>query len=195
MRGHVAIAVAFLALSCSGSREDVAVHGRIGAFGLGREPSVEEIERWDIDVMPDGTGLPPGSGTVGQGAELYAAECASCHGATGTEGPYDRLVGRVADDEFPFGRDPSVRSTIGNYWPYATTLYDYIYRTMPFGTPGTLAPDEVYGLVAVLLFMNGIVPEDAVMNAQTLPLVMMPARDRFVEDDRRGGSGGGAEIR
>ncbi len=197
MRGHVAIAVAFLTLSCSGSREDVAVHGRIEAFGLGREPSLEEIEKWDIDVMPDGTGLPPGSGTVEQGAELYAGKCASCHGATGTEGPYDRLVGRVVDDEFPFGRDPSVRSTIGNYWPYATTLYDYVYRTMPFGTPGTLAPDEVYGLVAVLLFMNGIVPEDAVMNAQTLPMVMMPARDRLVEDDRRGGGAGagGAEIR
>ncbi|MCZ6917337.1 MAG: c-type cytochrome [Gemmatimonadetes bacterium] len=161
------------------------------AFGIGRTATAEEIAAWDIDIMPDGTGLPPGSGSVARGMALYAAQCASCHGPTGVEGPYNVLVGRVPGDAFPFGNDPSVRSTIGNYWPYATTLYDYINRTMPFEARGNLQPDEIYSFVAALLHMNGIIGEDEVMNAETLPEVRMPARDRFVRDDRTGG----AEIR
>lgn len=163
------------------------------AFGFGREATEVEIAAWDIDIMPDGTGLPPGSGTVAQGADVYAAQCAACHGPTGTEGPNDRLVGREPREGFPFGQSPEMRSmrTIGNYWPYATTLYDYIHRAMPQATPGTLTPDEVYSLVAFLLHKNEIIAEDAVMNAETLPQVVMPARDRFVVDNRRGG----AEIR
>ncbi|MBI4514187.1 MAG: cytochrome c [Gemmatimonadetes bacterium] len=137
--------------------------------------------------MPDGTGLPPGSGTVVQGAKVFAEKCALCHGPTGREGPFDPLVGREPREGFPFGRDPTLTRTIGNYWPYATTLYDYINRAMPLNAPGSLTPDEVYSLVAYLLFLNEIVPEDAVMNAQTLPQVTMPARDRFVLDNRRGG--------
>ena len=161
--------------------------GAQAAFGFGTPATAEDIRDWDIDIMPDGTGLPPGSGTVARGRLIYVEKCASCHGATGVEGPFDRLVGRVPNDEFPFGRDRSFRSTIGNYWPYATTIYDFTYRTMPFDAPGSLSPDELYSLVAVLLFMNELVPEDAVMNAETLPAVVMPARDRFVEDNRRGG--------
>lgn len=162
-------------------------------FGFGRAATAEEIRAWDTEVMPDGTGLPPGRGTVAEGAAVYTAKCVACHGTTGKEGPFDRLVGREPRDGFPFGREPRLLSqrTIGNYWPYATTLYDYINRAMPFTEPGSLKPDEIYALAAYLLYLNEIVPEAAVMDAQTLPAVVMPARDRFVRDTRRGG----AEIR
>jgi mono/diheme cytochrome c family protein len=158
-------------------------------FGFGRAATDAEVKAWDIDVMPDGTGLPPGRGTVAKGAVIYAAQCAVCHGPNGRGGQYDSLVGRDPAEGFPFGKDPALMSkrTIGNYWPYATTLYDYIYRAMPQAVPGSLTPDEVYSLVAYLLFLNGIVPSDAVMTAQTLPKVEMPARRRFVQDNRRGG--------
>ena len=157
------------------------------SFGIGRPATAEEIAVWDIDVMPDGTGLPSGSGTVAAGASLYAVQCAACHGATGTEGPNDRLVGRNPEDDFAFARNRRLHKTIGSYWPYATTLYDYIYRAMPQTTPGSLTPDEVYSLVAYLLWRNDIVAEDVVMDAATLPAVVMPARDRFVRDNREGG--------
>ncbi len=177
------------ALACASAETDDAPS--VAQFGFGHEPSAAEIAAWDIDVMPDGTGLPNGSGTVQRGIALYEAQCVSCHGPTGREGPNDLLVGRVPNDEFPFGRDRTVRSTIGNYWPYATTLYDYLRRAMPFGNPGTLDADEVYSLVAALLYMNDLIAEDALMDAATLPAVVMPARDRFVRDDRKGG----AEVR
>ncbi len=156
-------------------------------FGFGRAASDEEIRAWDIDVMPDGEGLPAGSGTVLDGAVVYAAKCAWCHGATGTEGPFNPLVGREPRDDFPFGRTTRYPMTVGNYWPYATTLYDYIYRAMPFESPGSLSANEVYGLVAFILERNEIIGADAVMNAETLPQVVMPARNRFVLDNRRGG--------
>jgi cytochrome c len=158
------------------------------AFGFGRPPTPEEVRAWDIDVRPDGAGLPPGRGTVAQGAAIYAAKCAACHGIAGRNGPFSTLVGREPRTGFPFGRDPSLSLTIGNYWPYATTLYDYTYRAMPWTLPGSLEPEEVYALVAYLLFLNEIVPEDAVLDASTLPRIIMPARDRFVRDNRRGGS-------
>lgn len=156
-------------------------------FGFGRPATADEITAWDIDARPDGVGLPPGRGTARSGASLYARRCASCHGATGREGPSDRLVGREPRQGFAFGRDPTLVKTVGNYWPYATTLYDYINRAMPLNTPGSLAPDEVYSLVAYLLWRNEIIPDTAVIDARTLPIVVMPARDRFVIDDRRGG--------
>jgi S-disulfanyl-L-cysteine oxidoreductase SoxD len=158
-------------------------------FGFGRPATPREIEAWDIDVRPDGTGLPPGQGTVAEGARLYAEQCAVCHGASGRGGASGSLAGREPGDAFPFGTDPRLldRRTIGNYWPYATTLYDYVHRAMPQPVPGSLRPAEVYAVVAYLLFLNGIVAEDAVMDARTLPAVRMPARDRFVTDDRRGG--------
>ena len=145
-------------------------------LGIGRAATPDEIRAIDIDAMPDGRGLPPGRGTVAEGAAVYAAKCQSCHGVKGAGGKFDRLA----------GRDPGVR-TIGNYWPYATTLYDYTLRSMPFLQPGTLTPNEVYGLVAYLLHLNEIVPENAVMDAASLPKVMMPARDKFVNDNRTGG--------
>lgn len=156
-------------------------------YGLGRPATPEQIRRLDIDVGPDGTGLPEGRGSVAEGAAIYAARCASCHGKSGEGAAFDRLVATDAGDNFAFGRDASLARAIGNYWPYATTLYDYTARSMPFAQPGSLTPNEVYGLVAYLLAENRIVARDAVMDRATLPKVMMPARDRFVRDNRTGG--------
>jgi mono/diheme cytochrome c family protein len=160
--------------------------GELASFGFGRPATPLEIAAWDIDVRPDGTGLPPGRGTPTDGAPIYAARCASCHGKTGKEGPNDILVGRVPDDAFPFGRDPRVPKTIGSYWPYATTVFDYVRRAMPADVPGSLADSEVYGITAYLLYLNGLIPSGAVIDATSLPKVMMPARDRFVPDPRGG---------
>ena len=163
-----------------------------GRLGFGRPATAEDIAAWDIDVMPDGAGLPDGSGTAESGAPVYAAQCAVCHGAAGEGGVADRLVGYDPDSTPPFGpryeawragRD-DVPFSVGNYWPYATTLFDYIRRAMPSDAPGTLTADEVYGLVAWILAENGIVAPDAVMNAETLPAVEMPARDVFVPQER-----------
>jgi S-disulfanyl-L-cysteine oxidoreductase SoxD len=156
-------------------------------FGLGRMATPDEIKAWDISVLPDGQGLPPGSGTAAQGAETYAQKCAVCHGRTGIEGPFDRLVGREPRQGFPFGRDPTLTRTIGNYWPYATTVFDYTNRAMPLDAPGSLSSSDIYGLVAYLLWRNEIIADTVVMDARTLPRVVMPARDRFVLDNRRGG--------
>lgn len=172
---------------CGGREQAAPPSNAPPRFGFGRAATAAEIAAWDSDVRPDGTGLPLGSGTALQGAPLYQRRCAMCHGPTGTEGPYDRLVGREPRQGFPFGRDPRLVRTIGNYWPYATTLYDYIHRAMPLNAPGSLPPDEIYGLVAFLLWRNEIIADTAVMNATTLPRVVMPARDRFVRDNRRGG--------
>lgn len=148
-------------------------------YGLGRPATEAEIKAWDIDVSPTGTGLPPGQGTVQQGAVVYANKCAACHGPTGTEGPKDRLVGGQGSLT-----TAQPIKTIGSYWPYATTLYDYIYRAMPLTAPQSLTPDEVYALVDWLLHQNGIIPSDAVMGATTLPAVKMPNRVGFVSDPR-----------
>ena len=156
-------------------------------FGIGRAATPAEIARLDIDVNPSGAGLPDGRGTVAEGAATYAAKCASCHGKSGEGASSDRLVATDAGDNFAFGRDPVLVRAIGNYWPYATTLYDYTARSMPFAQPGTLTPNETYGLVAYLLSLNAIVGADAVMDRASLPKVVMPARDRFVRDNRTGG--------
>src|SRR6266516_1876836 len=188
VRGALVVVVLGLLGGGCGRREtEAGPAGAPATFGLGRPATADEIKAWDIDVMADGTGLPPGSGSPVQGAVLYERKCAACHGKTGTEGPADRLVAREPRQGFPFGRDPTLVKTIGNYWPYATTLYDYINRAMPLNTPGSLAPDEVYSLVAFLLWRNEIIASTAVLNAQTLPRVLMPAHDRFVLDNRRGG--------
>lgn len=156
-------------------------------FGYGRPATAEEIKRIDIEVGPDGVGLPPGGGTAAQGASVFAAKCAACHGPGGQGTPIAMaLVGRNPGDAFDFAtaQDKERTKTVGNYWPYATTLYDYIHRAMPFDKPGTLSPDEVYSLVAFILSKNGIIRDDARIDAKTLPAVHMPARDRFVPDDR-----------
>ena len=148
-------------------------------YGIGRPATEREIKAWDIDVDPSGAGLPPGRGTVPQGAAVYAAKCAACHGPTGTEGPQNRLVG--GHGSLATGRPTK---TIGSYWPYATTLYDYIYRAMPLTAPQSLTPDEVYAVVAWLLHQNQIIPADAVIDARTIPDVTMPNRKGFVSDPR-----------
>ncbi len=156
-------------------------------YGIGRPATADEIKAIDIDVMPDGRGLPPGRGTVAEGQAVYAAKCRSCHGANGEGGQFDRLVGRDSGPKWNFATDPKLVKTVGNYWPYATTLYDYTSRAMPFMQPGTLTPNETYGLVAYILSLNKIVAEDAVMDQTTLPKVVMPSRDKFVIDNRKGG--------
>lgn len=155
---------------------------------IGRPATPADIGPIDIDANPAGAGLPAGQGTYAQGSVIYTRECAVCHGANG-EGiaPAPRLIGAEPRQGFPFGKDFTIPKTIGNYWPYATTLYDYVHRAMPLVAPGSLSPDETYALVAYLLAENDVIPRTAVMNAQTLPKVQMPARTHFVADDRSGG--------
>jgi cytochrome c len=156
-------------------------------FELGRPATSEEIARLDIDVRPDGRGLPPGRGTTGQGERVYREKCASCHGLNGEgmRGLGGALIGQPRQ-AFDFARslESEGQKTVGNYWPYATTLFDYTRRAMPFNAPGSLTDDDVYASTAYLLWKNGIVAQDAVMTAQSLPLVRMPAQSRFVRDDR-----------
>ncbi|MEK7401369.1 MAG: cytochrome c [Gemmatimonadota bacterium] len=157
---------------------------------IGRDASYAEVRAWDIDANPDGAGLPTGRGTYAKGADVYAKQCAVCHGAKGEGIPptYPKLIG-AEPKNFPFGDDPKAAKTVGNYWPYATTLYDYINRAMPFPASSTLKPDEVYSVVAFLLAENGVIARDAIMNARMLPAVKMPGRAHFVLDDRKGGPG------
>jgi S-disulfanyl-L-cysteine oxidoreductase SoxD len=142
---------------------------------LGRVAAPDEIAAYDISIGPDGAGLPPGRGTVQQGAAVCEEKCQACHGEKGAGQPNDRLVG----GQGTLASDRAVK-TVGSYWPYATTLFDYIRRAMPLNRSKSLSNDEVYAAVAYLLNLNGIVLDDAVMNAQTLPKVMMPNRDGFV---------------
>lgn len=153
-------------------------------FGFGRPATPADIAAIDIDVRPDGLGLPSGRGTAAEGATIYAAKCASCHGKTGKEGPNDILVGREPRTGFPFAQDPKLPHTIGNYWPYATTVFDYVRRAMPPTAPGSLTSDEVFALTAFLLHANELIPADAVMDQATLPKVQMPARQFFMPDTR-----------
>jgi len=164
-----------VACSVANSHPPMATAG----YGFGKPATEAERAAWNIDVAPTGEGLPPGRGTAEEGAKVYAAKCAACHGPTGTEGPMPRLVGGqgTLTTEHPV-------KTIGSYWPYATTLYDYIYRAMPYSAPQSLTPDEVYAVVAWLLAQNGIIPPNTVMDAHTLPTVRMPNRDGFVPDPR-----------
>ena len=148
-------------------------------YGVGRAATPEEVKAWDISIPPDGTGLPEGSGTAVQGKEVYASKCAKCHGGQaqgGDEGPLAGGHGTL--------RTPKPLKTVGSFWPYATTLFDYTRRAMPFKQPGTLTPNQVYAVVAHVLFLNGIIGETAVMDAKSLPQVKMPNRGGFVPDSR-----------
>jgi S-disulfanyl-L-cysteine oxidoreductase SoxD len=165
----------------------LAQSGAPARYGIGRAATPDEVKALDIDVMPDGRGLPPGRGTVREGAAVFAAKCASCHGAKGEGGSAERLVGRNDGDSFAYATNAKLIRTIGSYWPYATTLYDYTFRSMPFTQPGTLTANETYSLVAFLLYQNDVVKEDTVMDAASLPRVVMPAKGHFVVDDRKGG--------
>ena len=167
--------------------------GTPSTYGLGTAATAAEIAALNTDVAPDGEGLPRGSGDATKGSALYATQCASCHGAKGEGAPGNPpgpvLVGREPREGFPFGNDPKLVRTIGNYWPAATTLFDYIRRTMPLSAPGSLSDDDVYSLTAYLLAANEILPAGASLDSASLMAVKMPAKDRFVPDTRRGGRG------
>ena len=162
-----------------GSSADVWGASQSGPFHLGRVATPDEIQAWDIDVAPDGEGLPAGRGTVQKGSQVYAEHCAGCHGATGVEGPNPKLVG----GQGTLASGHPVK-TVGSYWPYATTLFDYIYRAMPFVAPQSLTPDQVYAVTAWILFQNGLLDKDAVLDRETLPEVRMLHRNGFVPDPR-----------
>jgi cytochrome c len=141
---------------------------------LGKPLTPDELAGWDINILPEGTGLPAGSGTPSVGARIYSAKCAMCHGENGKGGTNARLVGRD-----PI-KDMESEKTIANFWPYATTLFDYIRRAMPWRQPRTLSNDEVYALTAYILSLNELIGENETMNARTLPKVRMPNRDGFI---------------
>jgi cytochrome c len=160
-------------------------------LGIGQPATPAEIAAWSIGARPDGRGLPPGLGTVSDGRALYAEKCASCHGATGREGPFDALVGDRPAEGYRLGRrPPGVGAvTIGNYWAEATSLWDYIDRTMPWSSPGTLSSDQVYALTAWLLEQNGLLDGSGTLDRERLLKLRMPGAGRLVLDDRSAGGG------
>jgi cytochrome c len=151
-----------------------AQHGR---YGIGRTATPAEVAGWNIDVGRDGSGLPPGSGSVSHGREVFAQQCTACHGDKGEGGVGDRLVG----GEGTLATPQPVR-TVGSYWPYAPTLFDYIRRAMPQNAPESLSNDDVYALSAYILNLNGLLPANATLDAKSLPAIKMPNRKMFVAD-------------
>ena len=150
-------------------------------FNLGKIATVEEVSGWDIDVRPDGLGAPIGMGNAIDGEEIYAELCAACHGDFGEA--IDRWPVLVGGEGTLDSRDPV--KTTGSYWPYASTMYDYIYRAMPFGEAQSLTPDETYQIVAFLLYMNDIVEEDFELSHENISAIEMPNRDGFFIPDPR----------
>jgi len=169
-----------LALAASSAALATSVAVRAQEFGLGRTPTADEIRRLDLSIPPSGEGLPEGRGTAERGKVVYETQCLRCHGATGREGPQEVLVG---------GRGSLATAkplkTVGSYWPYAATLWDYVNRAMPFDRPGTLPADDVYAVTAYVLRLNDIVSDTDVMDRTTLPKVRMPNREGFLPDNRR----------
>jgi mono/diheme cytochrome c family protein len=143
---------------------------------LGKPISPEDLATWDISIGPDGATLPPGSGTPKQGEAVFTMKCQACHNAKGAGQPNDRLVG--GQGTLP-GEKPAVK-TVGSYWPYATTLFDYIRRAMPYPQSKSLSNDEVYAVAAYILNLNGVIGENETLDAKTLPEVKMPNRDGFI---------------
>ncbi|MEX3969337.1 c-type cytochrome [Paraburkholderia caribensis] len=154
---------------------------RKSADAIGTPVSDADIAAWNIDVAPDGQGLPPGSGDVAMGGKVFAAKCAACHGAKGEGLIGDQLIGGQGTLTSANPKRP-----VGSYWPYATTLFDYIRRAMPYNAPQSLSADEVYAVSAWILNQNGIVSDDARLDAHSLASVRMPNRDGFVPDPRPG---------
>jgi S-disulfanyl-L-cysteine oxidoreductase SoxD len=159
---------------------DFAHAADAGPLGIGHAATPAQIAGWDIDVRADGQGLPAGRGSVRQGETIFAQACAACHGAKGEGKPADQLVGG-------FGTLATAKPvrTVGSYWPYATTLFDFIRRAMPFNAPQSLTADEVYAVAAYILYLNNIVPADTVLDAGSLPKVAMPNRNGFTSPDPR----------
>ena len=164
LRGHIVV----LALALTSSAAFAQ------APNLGKPINPAEIAAWDINILPDGTGLPPGGGTPAEGARVYAAKCSACHGQNGKGGANAALAGGN-----PI-KDMESEKTIANFWPFATTVFDYIRRAMPWRQPRSLTNDEVYALTAYIFSLNKIIGENDAMNAQTLPKVQMPNRGGFI---------------
>ena len=173
LRSVVTVALVASFASCS------AVAVAAERYGLGHAATADEISAWDIDVRGDGEGLPAGHGSVAEGRIIFAETCAACHGDKGQGGAGDILVGGRGT----LGTAKPVK-TIGSFWPYAPTIFDYINRAMPFNAPQSLTASQVYGVTAYLLFLNGIVSEDAVLDATSLPKIEMPNRNGFTSDPR-----------
>lgn len=159
-------------------------------YGLGVPASPAAVHLLDTDVDTTGAGLPDGHGTAAEGAVVYAAKCAVCHGVRGEGVPPSPAVvlPLVATDSFPWATNPGTPKTVGNYWPFATTLYAYILHAMPLPAPGSLSSTEVYQLVAYLLAENGVMARDMVVDARSLPAIKLPGRSRLTIDTRRGGT-------
>jgi S-disulfanyl-L-cysteine oxidoreductase SoxD len=167
-----------LLIAASGLAMASAVVFAAESPNLGRVATPDEIAPWDISIGPDGVGLPPGSGTPRQGEAVYAAKCVACHGEKGTGKPNDQLVGGQGTLD-----KPPVK-TVGSFWPYATTVSDYVRRAMPYNESKSLTNDEIYAVVAYILNLNGIIADNDTMDAQTLRRVKMPNRDGFVTFSR-----------
>jgi mono/diheme cytochrome c family protein len=166
-------AVALLALACATAAQAQ------GAYGIGRVATPAEIAGWNIDIDRDGNNLPPGGGSVSHGRQVFDQQCASCHGPKGEGGLGDKLVGGQGTLATP----KPVR-TVGSYWPYAPTLFDYIRRAMPQNAPQSLSNDDVYAVSAYILNLNGLLPAEATLDAKTLSAIKMPNRSMFVGDPR-----------
>jgi cytochrome c5 len=171
-RSRIAVCASVALAACA-----TAERAETPAPRLGEPVSAAELARWDISIPPSGEGLPPGSGNARQGLKVYEQHCLACHGAKGAGKPADALAGGVGS----LATRTPLR-TVGSYWPYSTTLFDYVRRAMPLNNPLSLSDDEVYAVSAYVLFLNGIIAEDAVMNARSLPQVKMPNRDGFISD-------------
>jgi S-disulfanyl-L-cysteine oxidoreductase SoxD len=182
MRCSPKLAIAVMVVSAGIACINAAAQSPDTYSNVGTTPTPQELKAWDIAVGPDGQGLPPGSGTAKEGAQIYAAKCAGCHGKN--------LEGVMATDPNPVGpvliggigtlKNPQPVRTLASYWPFATTLWDYINRSMPRGRKDFLPSSEVYAVTAFLLFKNGIIKESDVMDAKSLPKVVMPNRNGFL---------------
>jgi len=163
--------LAFVALLCAATAATAAEPPK-----LGQAVSPADLAAWDISIGPDGAGLPPGQGTSAQGEAVYVSKCVACHGEKGAGKPNDVLVGGAGS--LAAGQTPV--KTVGSFWPYATTLFDYIQRAMPYNEPKSLTADETYAVSAYILALNGIIGAGDVVDAQSLPKVKMPNREGFV---------------
>lgn len=189
--GLATMAVVACAPQSHRSRDPSIADGLPANLGLGRTATPAEIAARNVEIGPDGVGLPAGSGTPEQGKPVFLMNCATCHGNDGEGRPpvYPQILGGPRGS-FNFANDPKMTRTIGNYWPYATTVFDYVRRAMPFGAPRSLTDDQYYAVTAYLLEREGIIAPGTVIDAKSLPAVQMPARAHFVLDDRAGTTGG-----